>query len=138
MVTISFCLSMQLFLPMCLHEHWLLFYADIDGKKLPWLDSNEHSQMSNVSEKHVILRWFLEFLLPSLGHDHKDWSYDVPKNIPMQKNSVDCALFVMKYADCLTHGNHFPFTQDDMPHFRHRTFLDLYHGSICVGGSQGY
>ncbi|XP_022722279.1 uncharacterized protein LOC111279589 [Durio zibethinus] len=126
----------KLFLPICLNKHWLLFYADIDDKKLLWLDSIENSRMSNDSEKHIIRRWFLEFLLPLSGHDHKDWSFDVPENIPMQKNSVDCALFVMKYADCLTHGNYFPFTQDDMPHFRRRTFLDLYHGSVCLGGSQ--
>ncbi|XVF29448.1 hypothetical protein REPUB_Repub15cG0122000 [Reevesia pubescens] len=122
----------KLFLPICLHEHWLLFYVDIDDKRLLWLDSIEHSQMSNDLEKQKIRRWLLEFLLPSLGHDYnaKDWQFDVPKDIPSQKNSVDCALFVMKYADCLTHANYFPFTQDDMPHFRHRTFLDLCRGSL--------
>ncbi|XVF65672.1 hypothetical protein PTKIN_Ptkin09bG0268500 [Pterospermum kingtungense] len=126
----------KVFLPMCLHEHWLLFYADIDDKKLLWLDSNGHSRMSNLSEKHVIRRWFSEFLLPSLGHDQKDWSFHVPNDIPLQKNSVDCALFVMKYADCLTHGNCFPFSQEDVPHFRYRTFLDLCLGSICSETSQ--
>ncbi|XVF29459.1 hypothetical protein REPUB_Repub15cG0123100 [Reevesia pubescens] len=123
----------KLFMPICLHQHWLLFYVDIDDKKLLWLDSIEHSQMSNDLEKQQkIRRWFLEFLLPSLGHDYnaKDWLFDVPKDIPLQKNSVDCALFVMKYADCLTHANYFPFTKDDMPHFRHRTFLDLCRGSL--------
>ncbi|XVF29454.1 hypothetical protein REPUB_Repub15cG0122600 [Reevesia pubescens] len=123
----------KLFMPICLHQHWLFFYVDIDDKKLLWLDSIEHSQMSNDLEKQQkIRRWFLDFLLPSLGHDYnaKDWLFDVPKDIPLQKNSVDCALFVMKYADCLTHANYFPFTQDDMPHFRHRTFLDLCRGSL--------
>ncbi|GMI97931.1 UB-like protease 1B [Hibiscus trionum] len=128
----------KLFVPMCLHEHWILFYADIDAKKLVWLDPLEHTRVSKLWEKHVIQRLFLEFILPSLGHDLKDWSFDVPNNIPSQKNSVDCALFVMKYADCLTHGNYLPFTQDDMPHFRHRTLLDLYHGSLCLGKGQSY
>ncbi|XWS09381.1 hypothetical protein CRYUN_Cryun40dG0080500 [Craigia yunnanensis] len=126
----------KLFLPISLNEHWLLFFADIDDKKLLWLDSNEHSRMSNVLEKQVIQQWFLKFLLPSMKHDPKDWLFDVPKDIPLQKNSVDCALFVMKYADCHTHGNYFPFSQDDMPHFRYRTFLDLCLGSICPGRSQ--
>ncbi|XVF66259.1 hypothetical protein PTKIN_Ptkin10aG0020900 [Pterospermum kingtungense] len=126
----------KVLLPMCLHGHWLLFVADIDDKKLLWLDSIEHSQMSNVSDKQIIQQWFLKYLLPSLGHDPKDWSFDVPKDIPLQKNSVDCALFVMKYADCLTHGNYFPFSQEDMPHFRYRTFLDLCLGSICSERSQ--
>ncbi|XVE81008.1 hypothetical protein DITRI_Ditri15bG0028000 [Diplodiscus trichospermus] len=121
----------KLFLPMCLHKHWVLFCADFDDKKLLWLDSNEHSRMSNYSEKQIIRRWFLEFLLPWMGHNPKEWSFNVPKDIPSQKNSVDCAVFAMKYADCLTHGiNYFPFTQDDMPHFRLRTFLDLCGGSV--------
>ena len=76
---------MQLFLPICLNDHWLLFYADIDDKKLLWLDSIEHSRMSNVSEKQVIQQWFLKFLLPSMEHDPKDWLFDVPKDIPLQK-----------------------------------------------------
>ena len=76
---------MQLFLPICLHKHWLLFYADIDDKKLLWLDSIEHSQMSNVSEKQVIKRWFLEYLLSHMEHDPKDWLFYVPKDIPLQK-----------------------------------------------------
>ncbi|XVF37632.1 hypothetical protein REPUB_Repub20aG0026200 [Reevesia pubescens] len=130
----------KLFLPICLREHWLLFYVDIDDNKLLWLDSNEHSRMSNVSEKLVILRWFQNFLLPLMGHDHKHWLFDVPTNIPLQKNSVDCAIFVMKYADCLTHCNikshhltHVLFTQDDMSHFRRRTFVDLCDGNIQLG-----
>ncbi|XVF37636.1 hypothetical protein REPUB_Repub20aG0026600 [Reevesia pubescens] len=127
----------KLFLPICLRDHWILFYVDIDDKKLLWLDSIEHSQMSNGSEKRVIKKWFQDFLLPLMGHDHKDWLFDVPANIPLQKNSVDCAIFVMKYADCLTHCNikihqltHVLFTQDDMPHFRSRIFVDLCDGNI--------
>ncbi|OMO93423.1 Peptidase C48, SUMO/Sentrin/Ubl1 [Corchorus olitorius] len=89
----------KLFLPMCLNEHWLLFCAHIDKKRLLWLDSNRHSQMSHASEKNAISGWFLDFLLPSLGyHQPNEWSHEIPKDIPMQKNSVDCALFVMKYA----------------------------------------
>ncbi|XVF68759.1 hypothetical protein PTKIN_Ptkin11bG0027000 [Pterospermum kingtungense] len=126
----------KVFLPMCLYEHWLLFYADIDNKKLLWLDSNKHSRTSNNSEKQVICCWFLEFVLPSMGHVQKDWSFDVPNDIPLQKNSVDCAIFLMKYADCLTHGNFFPFSQEDMAHFRYRTFVNLCLGSICSERSQ--
>ncbi|OMO74202.1 Peptidase C48, SUMO/Sentrin/Ubl1 [Corchorus olitorius] len=133
----SFDSSMALFLPMCLNEHWLLFCADIDKKRLLWLDSNRHSQMSHASEKNAISEWFLGFLLPSLGyHQPNEWSHEIPTDVPMQKNSVDCALFVMKYADCLTHGDHFPFTQDDMPHFRLSTFLDLSCGSVPSGSKR--
>ncbi|CAK7338715.1 unnamed protein product [Dovyalis caffra] len=43
---------------------------------------------------------------------------------------VDCGIFVMKYADCLVHGNHFPFNQENMPHFRQQVFLDIYRGRL--------
>ena len=76
---------MQLFLPICLREHWLLFYADIDDKKLLWLDSMECSRDANASEKEVIRLWFSEFLLPYMKHVPKDWLFDVPKDIPLQK-----------------------------------------------------
>ncbi|CAK7338716.1 unnamed protein product [Dovyalis caffra] len=48
---------------------------------------------------------------------------------------VDCGIFVMKYADCLAHGNHFPFTQEDIPHFRHQVFLDIYRGRLPIAVS---
>ncbi|OMP03265.1 Peptidase C48, SUMO/Sentrin/Ubl1 [Corchorus olitorius] len=120
----------KLFLPISLNQHWLLFCADIDNKNLLWLDSIEYDGMAYAYVKEVIRRWFLNFVLPTMGYNEpNDWPY-IPTKVPLQNNSVDCGLFVMKYADCLTHGNYFPFTQDDMPHFRRRTFLDLYRGRI--------
>ncbi|EOY04158.1 GRAS domain protein, putative [Theobroma cacao] len=78
-----------------------------------------------------ISRWFKGSLLPFLGYDNaNEWQFQVPTDIPMQENQVDCALFVMKYADCLTHGDCFPFSPKDMAHFRHRTLLDIYEGSL--------
>ncbi|OMO74198.1 Peptidase C48, SUMO/Sentrin/Ubl1 [Corchorus olitorius] len=89
----SFDSSMAFFLPMCLNEHWLLFCADIDKKKLLWLDSSRHSQMSHASEKNAISDWFLDFLLPSLGyHQPNEWSHEIPKDIPMQKNLPEAEL----------------------------------------------
>ncbi|OMP14290.1 Peptidase C48, SUMO/Sentrin/Ubl1 [Corchorus olitorius] len=130
----SFDSAAAVFLPMCLNQHWLLFCADIDSKNLLWLDSFGYAQLAYANEKAVIRKWFKEVVLPAMDQpkpNDTDWPYIIPTEVPLQKNTVDCGLFVMKYADCLTHGNNdFPFTQDDMPHFRHRTFLDLIHGEI--------
>ncbi|KAB2092192.1 hypothetical protein ES319_A02G012400v1 [Gossypium barbadense] len=121
----------KMFLPVCLSAHWVLFYVDTKKKKISWLDPRPSSRKSNNVEKEIILQWFTTFLLPEFGYnDAKEWPFIVRTDIPEQKNSVDCGVFVMKYADCLTHGEFFPFTQEDMVHFRHRIFLDIYRGRL--------
>ncbi|TYG77875.1 hypothetical protein ES288_D02G010900v1 [Gossypium darwinii] len=122
----------KMFLPMSLSEHWVLFYVDAKEKKISWLDPRASSRIrSNNVEKQIILQWFTTLLLPKLGYiDAKEWPFLVRNDIPEQKNLVDCAVFVMKYGDCLTHGDCFPFKQEDMVHFRRRIFVDIYRGRI--------
>ncbi|KAK8307869.1 hypothetical protein V6Z12_D02G015300 [Gossypium hirsutum] len=119
----------KMFLPLCISSHWVLLYVDIKEKIFSWLDPDPSSQiLSYHFEKPVkVLQCFKSFLLPKLGYsDANEWPFVVCNNIPKQKNSVDCAVFVMKYGDCLTHGECFPFKQEDMVHFRRRIFLDIY------------
>ncbi|KAK6266253.1 hypothetical protein QUC31_017090 [Theobroma cacao] len=121
----------KLFLPACLSAHWVLFCVDTKKRTFSWLDSNISSRTYNVAEKQAILGWFKRWLLPAFGYQNaNEWPFEIRSDIPEQKNGVDCALFVMKYADCLTHGDFFPFTQQDMPDFRLRTFLDIYRGRL--------
>ncbi|KHG00360.1 Ubiquitin-like-specific protease ESD4 [Gossypium arboreum] len=123
-----------MFLPLCLSSHWVLFYVDIKEKKFSWLDPDPSSLiLSYHFENHVkvLLQWFTSFLLPKLGYiDANKWPFIVRNDIPKQKNSVDCGVFVMKYGDCLTHGDCFLFKQEDMVHFRRRIFLDIYRGRL--------
>ncbi|KAK8364885.1 hypothetical protein V6Z12_A02G013100 [Gossypium hirsutum] len=132
----------KLFLPLCLSSHWVLFYVDIKEKKFSWLDPDPSSIiLSYHFENHVkvLLQWFTSFLLPKLGYsDANKWPFIVRNDIPKQKkvsiilylHTVDCEIFVMKYGDCLTHGDYFPFKQEDMIHFRRRIFLDIYRGRL--------
>ncbi|KHG16976.1 Sentrin-specific protease 1 [Gossypium arboreum] len=122
----------KLFLPMCLSAHWVLFCVDTREKKISWLDPIPSSRIkSNNVEKQIILQWFTSYLLPEFGYNDADeWPFVVRTDIPKQENSIDCGVFVMKYGDCLTHGDFFPFTQKDMIHFRHRIFLDIYRGRL--------
>ncbi|TYG77887.1 hypothetical protein ES288_D02G012000v1 [Gossypium darwinii] len=122
----------KLFLPMCLSAHWVLFCVDTKEKKISWLDPIPSSQiMSNSVEKAKIFQWFTLYLLPQFGYnDAEKWPFEVRTDIPKQENSIDCGVFVMKYGDCLMHGDFFPFTQKDMIHFRHRIFLDIYRGRL--------
>ncbi|KAB2045690.1 hypothetical protein ES319_D01G178500v1, partial [Gossypium barbadense] len=97
--------------------------------------------IEGFKSEHEVLTWFKaekltgeqKLFLPLclLSHwvllyvDIKGKKFHVRNNIPTQKNSVDCGVFVMKYSDCLTHGKCFPFKQE-MDHFCRRIFLDIY------------
>ncbi|KAL1180967.1 hypothetical protein V6Z11_A02G014700 [Gossypium hirsutum] len=122
----------KLFLPMCLSAHWVLFCVDTREKKISWLDPIPSSRIkSNNVEKQIILQWFTNYLLPEFGYNDADeWPFVVRTDIPKQENSIDCGVFVMKYGDCLTHGDFFPFTQKDMIYFRRCIFLDIYRGRL--------
>ncbi|GLT34594.1 hypothetical protein SLA2020_091010 [Shorea laevis] len=125
----------KLFLPFCLSDHWTLFYVDIKYHKFVLLNSlRDTTEVSSVTLKQI-RSWFENTLLPAMGlNSATNWPLNVPTDIPKQQNAIDCGIFVMKYADCLTHANciGFPFSQKDMPHFRKRIFLDLHNQRIHV------
>ncbi|GKV52089.1 hypothetical protein SLEP1_g58688 [Rubroshorea leprosula] len=125
----------KLFLPFCLSDHWTLFCADIKYHKFVWLNSlGDTTDVSSVTLKQI-RSWFENILLPAMGlNSVTNWPLNVPTVIPKQQNGIDCGIFVMKYADCLTHANciGFPFSQKDMPPFRRRIFLDLHNQRIHV------
>ncbi|TYH88555.1 hypothetical protein ES332_D01G195100v1 [Gossypium tomentosum] len=97
--------------------------------------------IEGFKSEHEVLTWFKaekltgeqKLFLPLCLSSHwvllyvdiKGKKFHVRNNIPTQKNSVDCGVFVMKYSDCLTHGKCFPFKQE-MNHFCRRIFLDIY------------
>ncbi|PPR82241.1 hypothetical protein GOBAR_AA38474 [Gossypium barbadense] len=60
----------KLFLPLCLSDHWVLFYVDINAKKFSCLDPYQSSGILSFNSKNVdkILQWFKSFLLPEFGY----------------------------------------------------------------------
>lgn len=71
-------------------------------------------------ESGVVSEWLRLYVLPDLGYKYASkWPLIVRTDIPTGKK-IDSDIFVMKYADCLTQGNDFPFSEQDVPHFRKR------------------
>ncbi|XP_040943901.1 uncharacterized protein [Gossypium hirsutum] len=78
----------KLFLPLCLSDHWVLFYVDINAKKFSCLDPYQSSGILSLNSKNVdkILQWFKNFLLPEFGYkDANEWPYVARTDIPQQK-----------------------------------------------------
>ncbi|MBA0576399.1 hypothetical protein Golob_028013, partial [Gossypium lobatum] len=84
----SFDSQAALFLPLCLSDHWVLFYVDINAKKFSCLDPYQSSGILSFNSKNVdkILQWFKSFLLPEFGYkDANEWPYVERTDIPQQK-----------------------------------------------------
>lgn len=126
----NFTNARKLFIPIYLSHHWILLCVDTKDEKLIWLDPLKSSQMFHDFESQIISEWLRVHVLPDLGYKNaSDWPLIVRTNIPTGKK-MDSGIFIMKYADCLTHGDDFPFSEPDIPHFRKRIFIDLYQWAL--------
>jgi hypothetical protein len=73
--------------------HWALFYVDVEGKKIIYLDSMLENEMLPASKKTLNnLLFFLQ------GHIQGDLTVQVAINAPQQGNNFDCGLYVIFYV----------------------------------------
>ena len=47
------------------------------------------------------------------------------KDVPQQMNASDCGVFACKYADFLSRGKAFSFSQSHMAYYRRRMVLEI-------------
>lgn len=57
--------------------------------------------------------------------DLSGWTDYVPADVPQQFGSVDCGVFVCKYAECASQNRPFDFSQLNMLYFRYRMVLEI-------------
>ena len=57
----------------------------------------------------------------------EEWEFYVipPSDIPQQYNSVDCGVFVVKWAQHISEGRVIDFDQDNIDNFRYSLILDI-------------
>jgi len=110
--------------PVHLGNHWCLAVINIEEKRFEYYDSlgagNENC---------------LERLKRYVQDEHKekkkskidisDWQDYTPNDIPHQQNGYDCGVFMCKYAQCISRGVDFDFSQADMAFFRKKMVLEI-------------
>ena len=62
--------------------------------------------------------------------DSDNWTCSHADNIPLQENSYDCGIFILKYAQYLAHGEPFNFSEDDMDFFRQRYVWEIVRNNL--------
>jgi len=59
-----------------------------------------------------------------LPHDVDHWKSAFPK-CPQQSNDFDCGVFVCAFGVCLSAGDEFQFSQNDIPELRKLVLTSL-------------
>jgi len=106
------------------NKHWSLIVVYMKERKIEYLDllgypSDEH--MGNVA--HYLDDHAKDQSLESPDAIH--WERVVPTNIPKQKDSFNCGIFALTYADYRCLGDDLPFSVEDMPRLRKKVAQEI-------------
>jgi len=111
-------------IPVHLGMHWCLSVIDFSNKKICYYDSLKGNNMKCIDA----LKGYLDDESKEKRQqpfDLSDWSFEMPKSIPQQKNGCDCGVFMCKYAEWLSRDMELTFEQEHMPYFRQRMVYEI-------------
>lgn len=106
--------------------HWCLAAADLRDKTLTYYDSmgggNDHCL-------DVLLKYLdaesQDKLKKSLEGLDKWKKINTRNSVPQQENGCDCGVFLCTFAEFLSRGAEFTFSQADMPQIRQRMMYEI-------------
>ncbi|KAL6057979.1 hypothetical protein STEG23_015848 [Scotinomys teguina] len=114
--------------PIHLDVHWSLVAIDLREKSIVYLDSMGQKRQG-------ILEMIFQYLQDeskarrNIDLNPLEWkrSSKTAEEIPQQRNGNDCGVFTCKYADYISRGRPFTFSQQDMPLFRKKMVWEILH-----------
>jgi hypothetical protein len=125
----------KVFVPVHLGNHWCLAVINFADKRFEYYDSlgGENPKCLERLRRYVKD----EYRTKHKGeYDLSEWQDYTPLNIPHQQNGYDCGVFMCKFADYLSRGKPFDFSQSDMSYFRKRMILEILSKSAKENGSK--
>lgn len=106
-----------IFVPVHLVNHWCMVMIDVRVKEITYMDSLYRP--NDECPKQVLNYLKCESLhkrnTPLNVHE---WKIRLNPALPRQKNSDDCGVFALKFADFAARNSNMNFSQTDMPSFR--------------------
>ena len=104
-------------------NHWSLVALDRRMRTLIMYDSLRTGSMFILQQ--------VRGLLSKISLMDQDYVTEMAIQIPIQKNSYDCGMFVCMYGRSLIFQTGFPFTQSDMPALRQLVIYELIKSRLC-------
>ena len=108
-------------------DHWSLVHIDIPAKTVYYLDSIVGSRKS--SSAPGMMKKYMEEYYRRKGEEVK-FKVKVREDIPLQRNGVDCGVFVCQYAERIARRAPMSFKQADMPKTRCKMLREIFQGKI--------
>ena len=111
-------------------SHWLLVCINVTKRELHYYDSL--STRDSHNHVAVLQQWMHEEVSARLGPDVAaewgvlKWSVVCDEDLPRQRDSGSCGIFVLAAANCFSLGAPLAFTQADIRSLRQRVALALF------------
>ncbi|XP_042485141.1 uncharacterized protein LOC122065399 isoform X4 [Macadamia integrifolia] len=117
--------DVDLFIPICLDNHWFLYVINLKDQRIDILDSIRRKNVPDITHQIVdtcerILTLLNEGRILSISK----WSQDRPQ-LPLQTNLNDCGVFMLKFMECWNGELTENFSQDDIVFIRKKILEDL-------------
>lgn len=108
-------------------NHWALVIININKKEIIFYDSLYKCKETCINTINNLKDYLKkEYLYKKQKHlNFDDWICGAADNIPLQKNGIDCGVFLCVYAEYVTANKTFNFSQNDMTYFRKKIFKDI-------------
>eukprot|EP00270_Netrium_digitus_P008471 TRINITY_DN2535_c0_g1_i1.p1 TRINITY_DN2535_c0_g1~~TRINITY_DN2535_c0_g1_i1.p1 ORF type:complete len:227 (+),score=62.57 TRINITY_DN2535_c0_g1_i1:210-890(+) len=118
----------KVIVPVHKHIHWALAVIDLKSHRLSYYDS-----LGAVDEDtlNILMRYMADETQDKSNErlDISNWEQHNPgHSVPQQANGYDCGVFMLKFADYVSRGLSFNFSQKHMPYFRRRIVWELLQG----------
>ena len=110
-------------------DHWSLVYIDNHFKTVYYLDSIIGSR--KTSGAPGMMKKYIEEYYRRKGEE-VTFKVKIRTDIPVQKNGVDCGVFVCQYAERVARRAPFSFKQADMPAFRSKMLEEIAQGKLSA------
>lgn len=121
-----------LLIPICESEHWRLVTVDMRMQSIRYFDSYLNIPILAEHYLEQYLMKMLNFLNYQSQRENgialnlKEWSLEIPDNIPEQTNSFDCGVFVCQFAEFISRDSPLNFEQKHMKYFRRKMLYEIY------------
>jgi Ulp1 family protease len=116
-----------LFIPICHGSHWFLFSIDMNKKTINHLNSiDKYSDKILPTCFNIIQMFLLSSASNSkIKFNTNEWKCQTLANLPQQVNSVDCGIFLCKYASCVAFDSGFLFDQSMISREREKMYDEI-------------
>ncbi|KAF4089295.1 hypothetical protein AMELA_G00064500 [Ameiurus melas] len=119
-----------LLIPIHLEVHWSLVSVDIKQRFITYFDSQR--TLNRRCPKHIFKYLQAEAIIKQQRDFLTGWRGFFKMNVGRQNNDSDCGAFVLQYCKCLSLGQPFSFSQQDMPKLRRLMYKELCHCKLSL------